>query len=74
MKIGDLVESAGAPIINVHSGQPSRSRINLPNGFEYTVAEMGNGKTKARTGITLDLENSYGQFNVLHMNQDGVIR
>ena len=29
---------------------------------------------KVRAGIELDLENSYGQFNRVHMNQDGVIR
>ena len=69
-----LVESTGTPILNPHSGQPSRARIDLPNGFEYTLAEMGNGTTTAQAGITLNLSNSYGQFNVLHMNQDGVIR
>ncbi len=72
--VPNLVESTGEPIINPHSGQPSRARIDLPNGFEYTLAEMGNGTTKAQAGITLNLSNSYGQFNVLHMNQDGVIR
>jgi hypothetical protein len=35
---------------------------------------MGNGTSKVRTGIELDFSDSYGQFNVLHMNQDGVIR
>jgi hypothetical protein len=74
VKIGDLVESVGAPIISAFDGSPVRSRINLPDGFEYTYAEMGNGSTKARAGIELDLADSYGQFNVLHMNQDGVIR
>lgn len=74
LKIGDLVESVGAPIISKFSGEPTRSLIHLPNGFEYTVAEMGNGNTTARAGIELDLKDSYGQFNVLHMNQDGVIR
>ena len=74
VKIGDLVESVGAPIISAFDGSPVRSRINLPDGFEYTYAEMGNGSTKARAGIELDLVDSYGQFNVLHMNQDGVIR
>jgi hypothetical protein len=74
VKIGDLVESVGAPIISAFTGDPVRSRINLPDGFEYTFAEMGNGNTKARAGIELDFEDSYGQFNVLHMNQDGVIR
>jgi hypothetical protein len=74
VRIGDLVESVGAPIISSFSGEPVRSRINLPDGFEYTYAEMGNGNTTARGGIELDLKDSYGQFNVLHMNQDGVVR
>lgn len=74
LQIADLVESAGAPIINAFSGNPVRSRIDLPGGFEYTIAEMGNGNTKSRAGIALDLKDSYGQFNVLHMNQDGIIR
>ena len=74
VKIGDLVESVGAPIISAFDGNPVRSGIGLPDGFEYTYAEMGNGNTKVRAGIELDFENSYGQFNVLHMNQDGLIR
>jgi hypothetical protein len=74
VKIGDLVESVGAPIVSAFDGSHVRSGISLPNGFEYTYAEMGNGNTKARAGIELDLKDSYGQFNVLHMNQDGVIR
>jgi hypothetical protein len=69
-----MIESAGTPIINPHSGEESRARINLPDGFEYTVAEMGSGTTTVKAGIELNLEDSYGQFNVLHMNQDGVIR
>ena len=55
-------------------GMSVRSAISLPNGFEYTFAEMGNGNSTSRAGIKLDLKDSYGQFNVLHMNQDGVIR
>jgi hypothetical protein len=74
LKIADLVESVGAPIISAFSGNPVRSRIDLPGGFEYTIAEMGNGNTRSRAGIELDLKDSYGQFNVLHMNQDGIIR
>jgi hypothetical protein len=44
-------ESRGAPIISRFSGQPRRIRINLPDGFEFTSAEMGNGNTTARAGI-----------------------
>ncbi len=69
-----LVESIGTPIVNPHSGQEARARINLPDGFEYTIAEMGSGTTTVNAGIELRLSESYGQFNLLHMNQDGVIR
>ena len=74
IRLPGVVESTGAPIIHPMTGGPHRARINLPNGFEYTVAEMGSGTTKATGAIQLDLSGTYGQFNVLHMNQDGVIR
>jgi hypothetical protein len=74
LTIDGLVESHGTPIISRHTGQPVRSRINLPGGFEYTIAEMGNGNTTSRAGIRLDLKDSYVQFCILHMNQDGIIR
>jgi hypothetical protein len=74
LKIEELVESRGTPIISPHTGKPTRSRIDMPDGIHYTIAEMGNGNTIARAGIELDLTDSYGQFNALHVNQDGMIR
>ncbi len=74
LKVEGKIDSIGTPITSPVDGSESRSRIHLPNGFEYTYAEMGNGTSKVRTGIELDLSDSYAQFNVLHMNQDGVIR
>ncbi|TML66692.1 MAG: DUF1326 domain-containing protein, partial [Actinobacteria bacterium] len=74
VKIQDLVEATGRPIVSTLTGETVRSRIDLPGGFEFTVAEMGNGNSTVRAGIELDFNDSYGQFNVLHMNQDGVIR
>ena len=71
---GDLAELKGSPIINPHSGEESRARIHLPGGFEYTYAEMGTASSRTQAGISLDLSDSYAQFNELHMNQDGVIR
>lgn len=68
-----ILESRGNPIVDPHGGQEHRARIELPNGFEYRVAEVGTGTSQVRTGIELDLSHSYGQFNQLHMNQDGVI-
>ncbi len=73
--IEGVVNSVGTPIIDPFSGKASRARINLPEGFEYTFAEMGSGKTKSVVpGLELDLDSTYGQFNILHMNQSGVIR
>ena len=74
LRIPGIVESTGTPIVDPFSGGEFRARINLPNGMEYTVAEMGSGKTKSSGNIEFDLEGSYGQFNILHLNQDGVIR
>ncbi len=74
ISVPGLVDSTGAPIIDPHSGNEHRAVIELPNGFEYTRAEMGIGTSRVSAGIRLELSESYGQFNVLHMNQDGVIR
>ncbi len=74
VSIPGLVDSQGSPIIDPNSGEAQRAGIHLPNGFEYTYAEMGTGVSRVTAGIQLDLSGTYGQFNVLHMNQDGVIR
>ncbi len=74
LSVPGVVESTGSPIVDPHSGQAHHARIHLPNGFEFTVAEMGSGSSKLTGGIELELTDSYGQFNILHMNQDGVVR
>ncbi len=74
IKVPDMIESTGTPITSPLDGSISRSRIHLPNGFEYTYAEMCTGTTSVKGSIELEFSESYGQFNLLHMNQDGVIR
>jgi len=74
VEVPGLVESTGGPIVDPNSGQEFRARIDLPNGFEYSLAEMGTGSSKANAGLSIELEDSYGQWNLLHMNQDDVIR
>lgn len=73
-RIEGLVESKGSPLVDPFSGEATRAVIHLPEGFEYINAEMGSGTSKITSDIELDLSGSYGQFNVLYMNQDGVIR
>jgi hypothetical protein len=73
-KIEGMVDSVGTPLINPFNGAIDRKRIHLPDGFEYTYAEMGVGNSKVMGQIDLSFTDSYGQFNILHMNQDGVVR
>ena len=73
-QIKGIVESKGEPLVNPFSGQQDRRGIYNPEGFEYTYAEVGSGTTLATAGLQLNLANTFGQFCLLHMNQDGVIR
>src|SRR6185503_21244175 len=43
--VPDVFDSRGTPIVDPHSGKEFRAGIGLPNGFEYTYAEMGSGTT-----------------------------
>ena len=74
VKAPGLVEAKGTPIIDAFSQKPFRAQIHLPDGFEFTVAEMGMGTSKITAGLTLELNESYGHFSIIHMNQEGVIR
>ncbi|MBW2313326.1 MAG: DUF1326 domain-containing protein [Deltaproteobacteria bacterium] len=74
LDVPGLIESTGSPIVDPNSGQEFHARIDLPNGFEYRLAEMGNASSKVTAGLQIELQDSYGQWNELHMNQDGVIR
>jgi hypothetical protein len=73
LRIADYVEMRGEPIINPVSGQEYRGRIDLPNGFEYTLAEMGRGWTRTTGPLAIEHSDSYGQFCELHLGQDGII-
>jgi len=74
IEVPGLVESTGSPILDPFSGEEFRAAIHLPNGFEYTIAEMGSGDSRVNAGLRIELSKSYGQFNHVHMNQDGLIR
>lgn len=74
LKIDGYVENRGEPIVNAVTGAEYRGRIDLPNGFEYTLAEMGRGWSKVAGPIAFDLADSYGHFCELHLCQDGIIK
>ena len=74
LRVGDLIEAEGLPIVDPFGGGEFHGAIELARGFEFTRAEVGRGRTRARAGIALDLADSHAHLNVLHMNQAGVVR
>lgn len=68
-----LVEARGEPILNPVTGAAHRARIDLPDGFEYSQAEVGRGWAKTSGPVTLDLSDSHAHFCELNMTQDGVV-
>ena len=68
-----LIESKGEPIRNPVTGEEHRARIDMPHGFEYTLAEVGSGTSKSTGEIPMELNASYGQFNHLHLSTHGVV-
>ena len=66
VRIGDLAESTVEPIKNPVTGDPHRVRIDLPDGFEYKQAEIGNtmhARVSAEEPLSFTLENTYAQLN-----------
>src|SRR5438552_2887751 len=54
-----VFESKGEPILNPVTGLEHRVRIDLPNGFEYRLAEIGSGTSTTQGPLKLNLKNTY---------------
>jgi hypothetical protein len=74
VKVAGLVEAHGRPIINPVTGEEHRARINLPDGFEYTIAEMGSSTFRSTGPVRMAFDDRYAQFAHLHLNNYGVVR
>lgn len=69
------VETTGEPIRNKVSGEESRAQIVLPDGFEYTVADIGSASSRTIGGpMSIEIAAKYGQFAHLHLCSHGVVR
>ena len=71
--VDGFIDITGEPIRNVVTGREHRALIDLPDGFEYTLAEVGSASSKTQGPIAFDLANSYGQFARLHLSGQGPI-
>jgi hypothetical protein len=69
-----VTEGRGEPILNPVTKAEHRVRIDMVDGFEYTLAEIGRGWTKVSQPIAFELADSYAQFAEIHLCQDGIVR
>jgi hypothetical protein len=71
LEVPGMVHGQGEPIRNPVTGAEHRVRIDLPNGFEFRLAEVGSGTSKTTGVIELDLQATYGQFAHIHLSHKG---
>jgi hypothetical protein len=72
--IDGMVAARGEPILNPVTGTEHRARFDLPNGFEYLIAEAGRGWANVAGPISFQLADSHAHFADLHIGGNGVIR
>jgi hypothetical protein len=72
--VPNVVEARGEPIINPVTKKEHRARFNMPDGFEFTLAEVGRGWAKTNGPIELNLGDSHAHFAELNITGTGVIR
>ncbi len=71
LTVPDLIVMVGEPIRNPVTGDVHQARIDLPHGFEYSIAEIGSATATVKGPIPMDLKDSYGQFAELHLSNTG---
>jgi hypothetical protein len=73
LEISGVVEATGEPIRNPVTGVEHRARTDLPEGFEFRIAEAGSGTSRATGAIKLALKDSHAHFAHLHLSNRGVV-
>ncbi len=73
LRVAGVTEGHGEPIKNPVTGADHRVRIDMPNGFEYSLAEIGRGWSKTTRPIALEHSDTYAQFANVHLTQSGVV-
>lgn len=72
VSIPGVVDARGEPIVNPVTGNTHRARINLPNGFEYDLCEVGRGWAETQGPVALSLADSHAYFASFHITESGV--
>lgn len=73
LSVPGWIDARGEPIVNPVTGEEHRARINLPQGFEYDVCEVGRGWAKTQGPVDVQLADSHAQFARLHITGSGAV-
>lgn len=77
IRIPGFAEGDVTPIRNPVTGMEHRARIDLPNGFQFKLAEVGNAthwKTTAGDHLEMEHENTHAHFSRATWSSDGTTR
>jgi hypothetical protein len=76
LSVPGVVDMICEPIRNPVTGETHRIRIDIPHGFEYTIAEVAAGSTKTGDDAAIDLSwtSAHAHLIDLHWTQHGVVR
>jgi hypothetical protein len=76
IRVAGVLDVTSEPIRNPVTGAAHRVRLNMPEGFEYTQAEVAQATT--RTGkdaaIPLEWHGAHAHYTQAHFTRQGVVR
>ena len=73
MSVPGVFETTSTPIKNPITGDPYRVLVNIPNGFEYEVAEIASGDTKGTGEIKFDLAERHSSLAHVNFTESGIV-
>ena len=72
--VEDVFKLEAEPIKNPVTGEEHRARIDIPGGFEFTIAEMASGTTSTKGIVELANQNgTHSHICELHLNNSGIL-
>jgi hypothetical protein len=71
VSIPGYLEAKGEPLRNPFNGASHRVQIRCPEGIEFDTADIGNASSTITGDISMELKNSYGQFNYMEQSGNG---
>ena len=74
VRIPGVLDETVGPLKNAVTGAPHRALIRLPNGFEFTDAEVASGTAISTGDLVLQFNESHAHFARVHWSTHGVVR